>query len=84
MALSLGESSFVYFELFATASPDVSAADFFYYLFYALLGLMLLSYRANRRALKISELLLDSIIVVRFGARVRGGAGLFAGPTHVG
>ena len=64
LALSLGESSYVYFELFTTVSPDISAADFFYYLFYALLGLMLLSYRANWRTLKIFELLLDSIIVV--------------------
>ncbi len=64
LALSLGESTFVYFELFTTLSPDVSAADFFYYLFYALLGLLLTPYRASWRALKIFELLLDSVIIV--------------------
>jgi len=65
LALSLGESLWVYFDLFTNVSPDASIADLCYYVFYALSGVALLR-QANwsLRSGKAAGALLDSVIIV--------------------
>jgi len=65
LALSLGESIWVYFDLFTKTSPDASVADLCYYVFYALLGVTLLR-QANWSICsgKTVGTLLDSVIIV--------------------
>ncbi|UQN08659.1 bifunctional diguanylate cyclase/phosphodiesterase [Deinococcus sp. QL22] len=65
VALSVGESIWVYFELFTTTPPNVSPADLSYYAFYSLLGLALLRQsQIALHSLKTLGLLLDSAIIV--------------------
>lgn len=65
LALSAGESIWVYFEVFTDVSPAVSSADLCYYLFYVLLGLTLLRQAGLKmRSANTLGLLLDSTIIV--------------------
>ena len=64
LATTLGESIFVYFELFSTSPPDISLADVCYDLFYTLLGLTLLPSASSWRLSKTFELLVGSVISV--------------------
>jgi len=65
LALSAGESIWVYLELFTHVTPDTSVADLCYYLFYLLLGLSLLRQAGlTVFSRKTFGLLLDSVIIV--------------------